>query len=204
MNRLKFLLSVLALSLLIALRCTTSVEADPAALWQLDLAHSNAHFAVAHMGISTVQGYFTKIDGSCYFDGKDLNSASVSATLDASSVDTRNADRDADLKSDKFFDVAKYPTLTFKSRRFRVMSPGKFQVTGELTIHGVTKTVVLDGKGPTAVVKDPWGHYRVGASLSTDINRKDYGLVWNKILESGGVLVGENVSITLDVEFVKK
>lgn len=203
MNRLKIIPAVLVLSLLAALHATSSAKADTAAQWRLDPVHSNASFAVAHLGISEVHGNFTRLEGTLSYDGKSVAAASVSATIDVSSVDTRNANRDQDLRSPNFFDAAKFPTMTFKSKRFRVMSGGKFQVVGDLTIHGVTRTVVLDGKGPSQVIKDPWGHFRVGASLSTDINRKDFGLTYNKVIEAGGLVVGENVHITIDAEFVK-
>jgi polyisoprenoid-binding protein YceI len=150
------------------------------------------------------QGLFTKVAGTITAKDSDPASVKVEATIDTSSIDTRSADRDADLKSANFLDVAKYPTMTFKSKKIEPAGPGKWKMVGDLTLHGVTKEVTLDVQGPTAPIKDPWGNTRAGASAATKINRKDFGLTWNKALETGGAVVGEEVTVSIDVEAVKK
>jgi len=172
--------------------------------WQIDPNHSAAQFAVRHMAISTVRGAFSKLSGSVQLDDKDITKSSVEVTIDAASVDTRVGDRDKDLRSERFFDVEKYPTLTFKSTKVEQTEPGKLKVTGDLTIHGVTKQVVLDVEGPTAPVKDPWGNQRAAANATTKINRQDFGVKWNAKMDSGGWVVGDDVAITIDVELVQK
>jgi polyisoprenoid-binding protein YceI len=172
--------------------------------WQIDPSHSAAQFAVRHLAISTVRGAFTKVSGTVQLDDKDIAKSSVDVTIDAASVDTRVADRDKDLRSDRFFDVEKYPTLTFKSTKVEQPEPGKLKVTGDLTIHGVTKQVVLDVEGPTAPVKDPWGNQRAAANATTKINRQDFGVKWNAKMDNGGLVVGDDVAITIDVELVQK
>jgi polyisoprenoid-binding protein YceI len=172
--------------------------------WQIDPNHSAAQFAVRHMAISTVRGAFSKLSGSVQLDDKDITKSSVEVTIDAASVDTRVADRDKDLRSDRFFDVEKYPTLTFKSTKVEQTEPGKLKITGDLTIHGVTKQVVLDVEGLTAPVKDPWGNQRAAANATTKINRQDFGVKWNAKMDSGGWVVGDDVAITIDVELVQK
>jgi polyisoprenoid-binding protein YceI len=172
--------------------------------WQIDPNHSAAQFAVRHLAISTVRGAFTKVSGTIQFDDKDIAKSSVDVTIDAASVDTRVADRDKDLRSDRFFDVEKYPTLSFKSTKVEQTEVGKLKVTGDLTIHGVTKQVVLDVEGPTAAVKDPWGNQRAAANATTKINRQDFGVKWNAKMDNGGWVVGDDVAITIDVEMVQK
>jgi polyisoprenoid-binding protein YceI len=172
--------------------------------WQIDPNHSAAQFAVRHLGLSTVRGGFTKVSGTIQFDDKDVSKSSVEVTIDAASVDTRVPDRDKDLRSDRFFDAEKYPTLTFKSTKVEQVETGKLRVTGDLTIHGVTKQVVLDVEGPTAAVKDPWGNQRAAANASTKINRQDFGVKWNAKMDNGGWVVGDDVAITIDVEMVQK
>lgn len=162
--------------------------------WSIDPAHSSAQFAVRHMGISTVRGAFTKVSGSVQYDPANPQKTTIDATIDASSVDTRFEMRDNDLRSPNFFDVAKYPTLTFKSKRVEATGSGKLKVTGDLTIHGVTKEVVLDVDGPSAVVKDPGGNLHIGAAASTAVNRKDFGV------NGAGTMVGDDVTITIDLE----
>ena len=171
--------------------------------WQIDPNHSAAQFAVRHLGLSTVRGAFTKVSGTVNLDDQDIIKSSVEVTIDAASVDTRVEARDKDLRSDHFFDVAKYPTITFKSKKVEQVSAGKLKVTGDLTIHGTTKEVILDVEGPTAPVKDPWGNQRAAASATTKINRQDYGVKWNATMDNGGVVVGDDVAITLDVEMVQ-
>ena len=171
--------------------------------WQIDSSHTNVEFTVRHMMISNVKGQFQKTTGTITANGNDPASAKIDVTIDASSVDTRVERRDAHLKSPDFLDVAKYPTITFKSTKVEADGPNKWKMTGDLTVHGVTKPVVLDveGSGPPIQVM---GNTRAGASATTKIKRSDFGLTWNKALETGGVLVGDEVAISIDVEAVKK
>jgi len=171
--------------------------------WDIDPMHSTAQFTVRHMGISNVQGDFTKVTGSGTLNEKDITQSQVQATIDVSTVDTRVADRDKDLKSPNFFDVEKYPTMEFKSTKI-VKNGDKLQVTGDLTLHGTTKSVTLDVDGPTPETKDPWGNTRRGLSGTTTINRQDFGLKWNNRLGTGEAVVGDIVKIQIDVELVKK
>jgi polyisoprenoid-binding protein YceI len=172
--------------------------------WQIDPAHSAAQFAVKHLAISTVRGAFTSVKGTVQFEDKDITKSSVDVTIDVNSVDTRQPDRDKDLRSDHFFDAEHFPTITFKSKRVEQLSSGKLKITGDLTIHGITKEVVLDVDGPTAPVKDPWGNQRIAVSATTKINRQDFGVKWNATMDNGGVVVGDEVSITIDAEMVQK
>ncbi len=171
--------------------------------WQIDPKHSDAQFAVTHLMISTVRGEFHSINGTIVFDDKDVSKSSVNVTIDATTVDTREPDRDKHLKSPDFFDVAKFPTFTFKSTKVEQAGEGKLKVTGDLTIHGVTKSVVLDVEGPKAAIKDPWGLTRSAVTATTKINRKDFGVNWAGKLDTGGAVVGDDVNITLDVEMVQ-
>jgi polyisoprenoid-binding protein YceI len=172
--------------------------------WQIDPAHSAAQFAVKHLAISTVRGAFTSVKGAVQFDDKDITKSSVDVAIDVNSVDTHQPDRDKDLRSDHFFDAEHFPTITFKSKRVEQLSPGKLKITGDLTIHGITKEVVLDVDGPTAPVKDPWGNQRMAINASTKINRQDFGVKWNQTMDNGGVVVGDEVSITIDAEMIPK
>jgi len=172
--------------------------------WKIDPQHSSAQFSVRHMAISTVRGAFSKVSGTILLDDNDITKSTVDVTIDASTVDTREPDRDKDLRSDKFFDVAHYPSITFKSKRVQQVATGKLKVTGDLTIHGTTKEVVLDVEGPTAPVKDPWGNVRAAATATTKVNRQDFGVKWNATLDNGGVVVGDDVNITIDVEMIKQ
>ena len=172
--------------------------------WQIDPAHSSAQFSVRHLAISTVRGAFSKVTGTVLLDESDITKSTVDVSIDVATVDTREPDRDTDLRSDHFFNVAQYPTMTFKSKKVVQVSPGKLKVTGDLTIRGVTKEVVLDVDGPTAPVKDPWGNQRAAINATTKINRQDYGVKWNATMDNGGVVVGDEISITLDVEMVKQ
>jgi polyisoprenoid-binding protein YceI len=171
--------------------------------WKLDPVHSVAEFKVKHMMISNVKGQFAEIKGVWEFDERDVTKSRVEASIDAASINTRDAQRDAHLKSADFFDVEKFPALSFKSTRIGRTADRELAVTGDLTIHGVTRSVVFNVEGPTPPAKDPWGNIRVGLSATTKINRKDFGLTWNAALETGGILVGDEVTITLDVQFVK-
>jgi polyisoprenoid-binding protein YceI len=171
--------------------------------WNIDPIHSVAEFKVKHMMISNVKGQFTGISGILSRDEVDVTNSRVEVTIDAASINTRDAQRDGHLKSADFFDVEKFPTLSFKSTRIQNAGEGELKVSGDLTIHGVTRNVVFEVEGPTAPGKDPWGNTRIGVSATTKINRKDFGLTWNAALETGGILVGDDVTLTLDVQFVK-
>jgi polyisoprenoid-binding protein YceI len=159
--------------------------------------HTLAQFSVRHMGISTVRGAFTKVSGSVQYDAADPSKTVIDITIDAASIDTHVSMRDTDLRSPSYFDVAKYPTLTFKSRKVEPAGSGHLKVTGDLTIHGVTKEVVLDVEGPSDPLKDPRGNIHLGASASTKISRKDFGVT------GGAMMVGDEIPITIDVEMVK-
>lgn len=171
--------------------------------WNIDPAHSTAQFTVRHLGISNVTGNFTKVTGSVVLNDKDITQSQVSASIDVNSVDTRVEKRDQDLRSPNFFDVEKYPTIEFKSKRI-VSSGGKLQVIGDLTIHGTTREVTLDVDGPTPEINDPWGNLRRGISATTAINRKDFNLLYNKLLGTGEAAVGDKVKIQIDAEMVKQ
>jgi len=170
--------------------------------WQIDPQHSSAQFGVTHLMISTVRGEFHGVKGTVVLDDQDITKSTVNVTIDATSVDTREPDRDKHLKSPDFLDVAKYPFLTFKSTKVEQVSPGELKVTGDLTIRGVTRQVVLNVDGPKAPIKDPWGLQRSAVSATTKINRQDFGVSWNQTLDSGGVVVSDDVRITLDVEMI--
>ncbi len=174
------------------------------ATWQIDPAHTAAGFSVRHMMIATVRGQFKGVTGAVLWDDQDINNSTVDVTIDANTVDTGEPKRDADLKSANFFDVKNYPTITFKSTKIEKISAGKMKVTGNLTIHGVTKQVVLDVEGPSGAVKDPWGNTRVALNASTTVNRLDYGVKWNAKMDSGGMVVGDDVNINIDLEMTKK
>lgn len=171
--------------------------------WNIDPAHSTAEFKVKHMMIANVKGQFSKVSGVLTLDESDLANSRVEASIEAASIETRDGQRDAHLKSADFFDVEKFPTLHFKSTAISIVRDGELSVAGELTVHGVTRKVRFAVEGPTPPTKDPWGNTRVAVSASTKINRKDFGLTWNAALETGGILVGDDVTITLEVEFVK-
>lgn len=182
---------------------TLTAEKTTVSTWNIDAAHSVAEFKVKHMMISNVKGQFTGLTGKLTLDDTDIANSKVEATIDAASIATGDGQRDAHLKSADFFDVEKFPTLAFTSAKVERSGDGELTLEGELTIHGVTRKVKFAVEGPTAPGKDPWGNTRIGVSATTKINRKDYGLTWNAALETGGILVGEEVTITLDVQFVK-
>ena len=172
--------------------------------WQIDPAHTNVEFTVRHLMISNVKGQFEKTTGTINTDPANLTASSIDATIDASSINTRVDMRDGHLKSPDFLDVAKYPTITFKSTKIEADGPGQWKVTGDLTLHGVTKPVVLAVEATGEPIKDPNGNTRAGASATTKIDRREYGLTWNKALEAGGVVVGDEVKISIDLEAIKK
>jgi polyisoprenoid-binding protein YceI len=186
-------LPALAITLLLSL---SAIAQDA---WQLDPPHSSAQFSVRHLGVSTVRGAFTKVSGTVVYDPANLNKSSIQATIDAASVDTRVDMRDNDLRSPRFLDAQKFPTITFQSKKVEPAGAGKLKVTGDLTIHGITKEVVLDVDGPSPPIKDPMGkdRLRMGASATTKINRNDFGV--------SGLpgIVGDDITITLDVEMTK-
>jgi polyisoprenoid-binding protein YceI len=174
-----------------------------AADYTLDPNHTSVQFSARHMMVTNVRGEFKNVSGTVSLDEKDVTKSKVEATIDATTVNTRVADRDKHLKSPDFLDVEKHPTITFKSKSVKSAGAGKLQVKGDLTIRGVTKEVVLDMEGPSPEFKDPWGSIKRGATASTKINRKDFGLTWNQKLEAGGVLVGDEVSIVIDIQMAK-
>jgi polyisoprenoid-binding protein YceI len=192
----------IALASAIILLATLSARAQTPT-WNIDPAHSTAQFTVRHLAISNVTESFTKVSGSVVLDESDITKSQVSASIDVSSIDTRVEKRDQDLKSPNFFEVEKYPTIEFKSKRI-VSSGGKLQVIGDLTIHGTTREVTLDVDGPTPALTDPWGNWRRGISAATAINRKDFNLTYNKLLGTREAVVGDNVKIQIDAEMVKK
>ena len=169
-------------------------------VWQIDPPHSGAQFSVTHLMISTVRGEFGSMSGTVEYDGKSVASIKADVTIDATSITTRNEKRDGHLKSPDFFDVAKFPTITFKSKKVVSGTGGGFQLVGDLTMHGVTKEVTLDVTAPSKVIKGMRGESRVAASATTKLNRQDYGVKWNADLDGGGVVVSDTVAITIDIE----
>ena len=195
----KKLFSVAALLAFAALPALAQTNA-----WKVDPNHTAAQFSVKHLGVSTVRGAFMKTSGEIQLDEKDVTKSQVEVTVDTTSVDTRNETRDKDVKSPNFLDVAVYPTMTFKSRRITSAGDGKFKMTGDLTLHGVTKEVTFDVDGPSPAIKDPWGNLRRGASATATINRQDFGINYNKMLDTGGLVVSNEVQITIDIEFIRR
>lgn len=175
-----------------------------AAPWEFDPAHTGVHFKIRHLMVSSVRGDFEKVSGKIVYDEADVSKSSADITIDAGSINTRVAKRDEHLRSPDFLDVAKHPAITFKSKRVEKGGNGTLKMTGDLTIRGVTNEVVLTVEGPTPAIKDMQGNARVGGQATTKIQRKDFGLVWNAALETGGVVVGDEVEITIDVEIYRK
>ena len=188
----------LAISLLVC--CAAALHAQD---WQIDRAHSAAQFSVRHLMVSTVRGHFGKLTGTVRYDPARPTESSVQAEVDVSTIDTREPKRDAHLKNADFFDVEKYPTMTFKSTKIEPAGAGKLKVTGDFTLRGVTKQVVFDVDGLTEPIKDRAGQ-RMGAAATAKINRKDFGMTWNRVLEAGGFTVGDEVTITIDVELIRR
>lgn len=172
--------------------------------WSVDGSHSSAQFTVRHMMVTDVRGSFNKVEGTVNLDDKDLTKSTVNIDIDVASVDTRDAKRDEHLKSPDFFDAAKNPKITFKSTGIKKVGKGKFKVTGDLTMRGVTKVESFDVVGPTDSIKNPWGMVVRGVSVSGKVNRKNYGVSWNTALDSGGLVVGDEVKIQVDMEIVEK
>jgi polyisoprenoid-binding protein YceI len=189
--------------LMLALAVLALPSVAGASTWNIDADHSNIQFKVRHMMVSNVKGVFGKVQGTVELDDKNITKSKVAVTIDTDSISTGVAKRDEHLKSPDFFDVTKFPTMTFLSTKVTKNGKNKLKVAGYLTLHGVTRPVILDLEGPTGDSKDPWGNTRRGVSATTKINRKDFGLTWNKALETGGVMVGEEISINLDVEMIK-
>jgi len=182
-----------------------TTTSNPAAVttWKLDPAHSLAEFKVKHMMISNVKGSFSGLSGTLTEHATDTTLSTIEASIDVNSISTGDAQRDAHLKSADFFDTAQYPTMTFRSTQVKPNGDGGYNVTGDLTLHGQTRQQTFVVEGPTAPGKDPWGNTRIGLSATTKISRKDYGLNWNAALETGGILVGDDVNITIEAQFIK-
>jgi polyisoprenoid-binding protein YceI len=183
---------------------TPAASVASATTWNIDPVHSVAEFRVKHMMISNVRGQFTGVTGSLTYDPANLAASRVEASVDVSTINTHDPQRDTHLKSPDFFDAEKFPSLTFHSSRVTRGSDGSVVVAGPLTIHGVTREVEFAVEGPTPPTKDPWGNMRIGVSATTKIDRRDFGLTFNAALETGGVMVGEQVTITLELEFVQQ
>lgn len=173
-------------------------------VWEIDPAHTSVQFSVRHMMVSNVRGQLRKVSGTAHADDQDLTKSVIEATIDAASIDTGEPKRDEHLRSPDFLDAAKHPTIVFKSKRISRSADDHYAVTGDLTLHGVTREVTLDVAGPTPAVKDPRGTVRAGAQATTKFNRQDFGVKWSKLLEGGGLVVGDELTITIDVEGVKK
>ena len=182
---------------------TTTQTPATLTTWKLDPAHSHAEFKVKHMMISNVKGSFNGLSGTLTEHTTDATLSSVEASIDVATVNTGDAQRDAHLKSADFFDVEKYPTMTFKSTSVKPNGDGGYNVTGDLSLHGQTRQETFVVDGPSAPGKDPWGNTRIGLSATAKISRKDFGLNWNAALETGGILVGDDVQITIEAEFIK-
>jgi len=185
-----FLTIIAALAMAVA-------AAGQAGTWKMDPMHSSAQFSVRHLGVSTVRGAFTKVSGTAAYDPADPSKASLDASIETTSVDTRVEMRDNDLRSPNFLDAQKYPAITFHSKQVKAAGAGKLQITGDLTIHGVTKEVTLEVDGPSGAIKDPMGNQRIGASATTKINRRDFGV------NGLPAVVGDEISITIDAELIQ-
>jgi len=192
---------IVTISTLIALILPLTASAST---WTVDPDHSNVGFKVKHLMVSNVKGSFDKFTATVDLNDKDITKSKVEVSIDSSSINTNVQKRDDHLRNADFFDVAKFPAITFVSKKIVKAGTDKLKVTGDLTMHGITREVVLDVEGPTKESKDPWGNIRKGAVATTKINRKDFGLAWNKTLETGGVAVGEEIAITLEIEMIKK
>jgi polyisoprenoid-binding protein YceI len=190
----------LALALLLAALPTLAA----ATTWQIDPAHAHIEFKVRHLMVAWVKGSFPDIAGSVEFDEATPAQARINVTIGTASIDTNNAKRDEHLRSPDFFDVASFPQMTFTSKKIVAGAGPVSQIVGDLTIRGVTREVTLTIDELTPIINDPWGHQRRGATARTEINRKDFGLTWNKAIEAGGVAVGDEVKITIDIELIKK
>jgi len=195
----KRIIHAVAVLALLALPALAAAET-----WSIDADHSSVGFTVRHMMVSNVKGSFGTFSGTVEVDEKNSAGSKVSVTIDAASINTGVAKRDEHLRSADFFDTARYPTMTYVSKKVEKTGKDRLKVFGDLTLRGVTRPVVLDVEGPTAAYRDPWGKTRRGASATAAINRRDFGLTWNKVIEAGGVLVGDEVKIILEMEFIRK
>jgi len=175
-----------------------------ASTWDIDPAHSTVEFSVRHMMVTTVKGQFQKVKGTVELDEKDPSKSTVEVSIETASIDTREAKRDAHLKSPDFFDAAKFPALTFKSTKIEKAGKGKFKITGDLTMHGITKAVVLAVEGPSASIKDPYGRTVRGVMATGKLDRKDWGMTWNKALDSGGFVVSDEVKLDINAELAER
>jgi polyisoprenoid-binding protein YceI len=175
----------------------------PAISYEIDPAHSHLQFSVRHLMVTNVRGTFTGVKGTVVYDPQNPAATTLEATIDANTIYTGEAQRDAHLKSPDFLDTAKFPVITFKSTKVEKVGDGEFKVSGDLTVHGVTKPVMLDVQEVSEEAKDPWGNTRIGASAKGKIKRSDFGLTWNAPLEAGGVLVGDEVKLDFELEFVR-
>jgi polyisoprenoid-binding protein YceI len=196
MNRIMRILAIAAICLI--------TSPAMASTWTIDPDHSNVQFKIRHLMISDVKGTFGKVKGAIRMEEKDVTQSAVDVIIEIDSINTGVAKRDAHLKSDEFFDAAKYPTMTFVSGKVTQIEKGRMKILGVLTIHGISREVVLDVEGPTNEIKDPWGNTRCGASATTKINRTDFGLTWNKSMESGGMMIDDTVFINLEIEMIKE
>jgi polyisoprenoid-binding protein YceI len=195
-------LTIIAVLLELAAIFSPALHAQ-AVSWRIDTLHSSAQFSVRHMMISTVRGQFGGVKGTMTYDPKNPAGSSVEATIDCATVNTGEPKRDSDLKTAEFFDVKRYPVMTFRSRKVVVTSPGKLRVTGDLTINAITRQVVLEVEGPTAPIRDTQGREKIGVSGTTKVSRKEYGILYNPIMETGGVAVSDEVTIVLEIELIK-
>ncbi|MGA3238683.1 MAG: YceI family protein [Bryobacteraceae bacterium] len=195
-------LTIVALLLELAAILSPPLRAQ-AGSWRIDPLHSSAQFSVRHMMISTVRGQFGGVKGTMTYDPKNPAASSVEATIDCATVNTGTAKRDADLKTAEFFDVKRYPVMKFKSRTVAIAGPDKLRVTGDLTINAITRQVILEVDGPTPPVRDTEGRVKMGVSGLTKISRKEFGILYNPIMETGGVAVSDEVTINLDIELIR-
>lgn len=193
--------ALLAAALAVGVLAPAAAQSPAAAphTWTIDQSHTTAGFSVKHMMVTNVHGTFGKVEGTITYDGADVSTIAADITIDAASINTNNERRDTHLRSADFFDVENHPTLTFRSKRVEEVGDGRFRLIGDLTMRGVTKEVALDVEGPSPVI-NAGRVFKVGASASTSINRQDFGLTWNRMLEAGGVTVGDEVKITLEIE----
>lgn len=195
----KFLCRLIVAAALIAMPVLAG-----AATWQIDPAHASVEFRVKHLMVAWVKGSFPEVAGTVDIDEADLSKSKASVTIATASIDTNHAKRDEHLRSVDFLDAANFPTMTFVADKIVAENGQLRQVTGDLTIRGTTRQVTLTVNELTPAIKDPWGKTRRGVSATTEINRKDFGLTWNKALETGGVVVGDEVRISLDIELIRQ
>jgi polyisoprenoid-binding protein YceI len=175
-----------------------------ASTWTIDPAHTSAEFAVRHLMVSTVRGHMGRVSGTVTVDDADPTRSTVEATIDAKGIDTREPKRDDHLRGPDFLDTDKYPTITFKSKQIQRVDDTHYKITGDLTMHGVTREIVLDAEGSPTPMKDPFGNTKLGGVAKTRLNRQDFGIAWSKALDGGGVVVGDDVDVTIDVELTKQ